>query len=185
MSKRGVLRYFLYIVLFCAFLSFNVQAQSRLELKNKPIGNDLLATVLNLSEMKELSPKRPADSNFFLRLYSLDDISNAAADSEDVDDSSEYCAPDVETEVVCGYRYFLAVHNGDLGFAGVVYDLGLVGEIAKIELLKKTGPDVDRLQLEVTNYPAHAFKLNPKLTKKTKKYEINVGIDSLGIKELK
>ncbi|HMO79811.1 MAG TPA: hypothetical protein PKD24_03390 [Pyrinomonadaceae bacterium] len=133
--------------------------------------------------MKELKPKRPVDSNFFFRLYSLDDISNATADSDDEDNSSEYCAPDVETEVVCGFRYFLAVHNGDIGFPGVVYDLGLVGEISKIELLKKTDHDVDRLHLEVTNYPAHAFKLNPKLTKRTKKFEIIVRLDGLEIKE--
>ncbi|MDM7921019.1 MAG: hypothetical protein QUS14_01870 [Pyrinomonadaceae bacterium] len=131
--------------------------------------------------MKEVKPKRPAESNFFLRLYSLDDISNAAIDD---DDSSESCAPLVETEVVCGYRYFLAVHNGDLGYSGVVYDLGLVGEISKIELLKKSDSDADRLRLEVTNYPAHAFKLNPKLTKKKKKFEIIVSSDRLEVKEL-
>lgn len=179
------MRYFFSVVLFCLFLSVGVQAQTRLELKNKPIGNEFLATILNLSEMKELSPKRPADSNFFLRLYSLDDLSNAAADSEDQDDSSEYCTPDVETEVVCGYRYFLAVHNGDLGFSGVVYDLGVVGEISKIELLKKSDSDVDRLRVDVTNYPAHVFKLNSKLTKKTKKFVIIVRLDALEIKELR
>lgn len=170
-------------VLLIILLSLSVEAQSRLELKNKPIKDEFLATILNLSEMKELRPKRPVDSNFFFRLYSLDDLSNVAAGGDEDDDSSEHCAPGVETEVVCGYRYFLAVHNGDIGFPGVVYDLGLVGEISKIELLKKTDHDVDRLHLEVTNYPAHAFKLNPKLTKKIKKFEIIVKLDGLEIKE--
>lgn len=166
-------------IFFIAFLSVGIQAQSRLELKNKPVEDDLLVKILNLSEMKEIKPPRPTDANVFLRLYSLDDISNGE------DDSSEYCAPEVETEVICGYRYFLAVHDGGLGFSGKVYDLGQVGEITKIEWLKKTSSDFDRLRLEVTNYPAHAFKLNRKLVRKTKRYELTVGINSLEIKELK
>lgn len=167
------------IILLIAFLSVGIQAQSRLDLKNEPIKSDLLGKILNLSEMKELKPPRLVDSNFFLRLYSLDDISN------DEDVSSEYCTPEVETEIVCGYRYFLAVHSGDLGFSGAVYDLGRVGEITKVKWLKKSNSDFDRLQLEVTNYPAHAFKLNPKLIKKTKNFEITISFNSLEIKELK
>ena len=173
------MKYLVSGVLFMAFLSVGIQAQSRLDLKNKPIENDLLVIILNLSEMKELKPPRPVDSVFFLRLYSLDDISN------DEDDSSEYCTPGVETEVVCGYRYFLAVHDGSLGVSGTVYDLGQVGEITKIEWLKNSSSDFDRLRLEVTNYPAHAFKLNPKLVKKTKKFELTVNMNSLEIKEVK
>jgi len=173
------MKYLVSGVLFMAFLSVGIQAQSSLDLKNKPIENDLLVIILNLSEMKELKPPRPVDSVFFLRLYSLDDISN------DEDDSSEYCTPGVETEVVCGYRYFLAVHDGSLGVSGTVYDLGQVGEITKIEWLKNSSSDFDRLRLEVTNYPAHAFKLNPKLVKKTKKFELTVNMNSLEIKEVK
>ncbi len=173
------MKYLVSGVLFMAFLSVGIQAQSRLDLKNKPIENDLLVIILNLSEMKELKPPRPVDSVFFLRLYSLDDISN------DEDDSSEYCTPGVETEVVCGYRYFLAVHDGSLGVSGTAYDLGQVGEITKIEWLKNSSSDFDRLRLEVTNYPAHAFKLNPKLVKKTKKFELTVNMNSLEIKEVK
>lgn len=167
------------IVLCTAFLSVGIQAQSRLELKNKPIENDLLIKILNLSEMKELKPPRPTDSNFFLRLYSLDDI------SDDAENSLEYCTPEVETEVVCGFRYFLAVHDGSLGVSGAVYDLGQVGEITKIKWLKTSNSNFDRLQLEVTNYPAHAFKLNPKLVKKTKNFELTINLNSLEIKELK
>ncbi len=167
------------IILVIAFLSVGIQAQSRLDLKNKPVEDDLLVKILNLSERKEIKPPRPTDSDFFLRLYSLDDISN------DEDDSLEYCTPEVETEIVCGFRYFLAFHSGDLGFSGKVYDLGQVGEITKIEWLKKTSSDFDRLRLEVTNYPARAFKLNSKLVKKTKKYELTVNTNSLEIKELK
>jgi len=173
------MKYLVSSILFIAFLSVGIQAQSRLDLTNKPIKSDLLVKILNLSEMKELKPPRPTDSNFFLRLYSLDDISN------DEDDSLDYCAPGVETEVTCGFRYFLAVHDGSLGVSGAVYDLGLVGEITKIEWLKKSNSDFDRLQLEVTNYPAHAFKLNPKLVKKTKKFELAVNMNSLEIREIK
>jgi hypothetical protein len=173
------MKYLISGVLLIAFLSVGTQAQSRLDLKNNPIDNNLLAKILNLSEMKVLKPPRPIDGNFFLRLYALDDISN------DEEDSLEYCAPEVETEVVCGYRYFLAVHPGGLGDSGRVYDLGQVGEITKIEWLKKSNSDFDRLRLETVNYPAHAFKLNPKLVKKTKQFELTVKIDSLEIKDLK
>lgn len=179
------MRYCFSVVLFSVFLSVGVLAQSRLELKNKPLNDEFLATILNQSEMKELTPKRTTDRNFFLRLYSLDDISNVTADSDDEDDSSEYCAPEVETEVECGFRYFLAVHNGDLGFAGVVYDLGLVGEITKIEWFKNTNHNEDRLRLEVVNYPAHVFKLNRKLVRKSKRFELIVKLDSLEIREIK
>ena len=85
-SERGFMRYLISGVLFIAFSSVGIQAQSRLDLKNKPIKNDLLVKILNLSEMKELKPPE-VDSNFFLRLYSLDDISN------DEENSLEYCTP--------------------------------------------------------------------------------------------
>jgi hypothetical protein len=173
------MKYLVSTILFIAFLFVGIQAQSRLDLKNKPIENEFLVKILNLSEMKELKPPRPTDSNFFLRLYSLDDISN------DAENSLEYCTPEVETEVVCGFRYFLAVHDGSLGDSGAVYDLGQVGEITKIKWLKKSNSDFDRLQLEVTNYPAHAFKLNPKLVKKIKNFELTVNLNSLEIKDLK
>jgi hypothetical protein len=166
-------------LLFLAFLSVGIQAQSRLDLKSKPITDELLVTILNLSQMKELKPPHPTEHNFFLRLYSLDDMSN------NEDSSLEYCTPGVETEVTCGFRYFLAVHDGSLGVSGVVYDLGQVGEITKIKWLKSLNSNFDRLRLEVTNYPAHAFKLNPKLVRATKNFELTVNMNSLEIKELK
>jgi len=164
---------------FIVFLSFGIQAQDRLDLSSKRIDHELLVKILNLSDMKEIKPLRPADRNFFLRLYSLDDISN------DEDDSSAYCAPEVETEVICGYRYFLAIHDGNLGFNGAVYDLGLVGEITKIEWLKSPDQNFARLRLQISNYPVHAFKLNPKLVRKTKIVEIDVNLDGLKIKAVK
>lgn len=165
--------------LFTIFLSFGTQAQDRLALSSKRIDNELLVKILNLSQVKELKPPRPLASFFFLRLYSLDDISNGE------DDSSEYCAPGVETEVVCGYRYFLAVHDGSLGVSGAVYDLGITGEITKIEWLKSPDQNFDRLRLVVSNYPIYVFKLNPKLRKKTKIVEIDVNMDELKIKVIK
>ena len=102
-----------------------------MDLKNQPVKDELLITILNLSEMKELKPPHPTEHNFFLRLYSLDDISN------DEDSSLEYCAPEVETEVICGFRYFLAVNDGSLGVPGAVYDLGQFGEITKFRLWTK------------------------------------------------
>ncbi len=168
-----------FVFLFIMFLSFETQAQDRMDLSSKRIDSELLVKILNLSQMKELKPPRPVESVFFLRLYSLDDISN------DEDDSSEYCTPEVETEVICGYRYFLAVHDGSLGVTGAVYDLGEVGEITKIEWLKNPDRNFTRLRLEISNYPIHAFKLNPKLVKKTKIVEINVNLDELKIKVIK
>lgn len=168
-----------FIFLFIVFLSFGTQAQDRMDLSSKRVDNELLVKILNLSEMKELKPPRSVDSVFFLRLYSLDDI------SDDEDDSSEYCTPEVETEVVCGYRYFLAVHDGSLGVTGTVYDLGKVGEITKIEWLKSSDQNFARLRLEINNYSIHAFKLNPKLVKKTKIVEITVNLDVLNIKVIK
>lgn len=175
----NILKKLAFSFLFIVFISFGTQAQDHLDLSSKRIDNELLVKILNLSQMKELKPPRPVDSIFFLRLYSLDDISN------DEDDSSEYCTPEVETEVICGYRYFLAVHDGSLGVPGAVYDLGEVGEITKIEWLKSPEQNFARLRLEISNYPIHAFKLNPKLVKKTKIVEINVNLDVLKIKVIK
>src|SRR5690606_10176786 len=121
----------------------------------------------------------PGESAFFLRLYSLDDLSDGG------DDSWEYCAPEMETEVVCSFRYFLAVHDGSLGVTGAVYDLGHVGEITSIERLKSADGGSDRLRVQVANYPAHAFKLNSKLVKQTKVFELTVNMESLQIVESK
>ncbi len=171
-------------VLFIIVLSAGIQAQSRLELKSERVENDLLAKILNLSEMREIKPLRPVDSKFVLRLYSLDAISNNEADPDE-EGLLEHCAPEIDTEVVCSFRYFLAVHSGDLGFSGKVYDLGMVGEITKIEWQKKSSSDSDRLRVEVTNYPADVLRFNPKLVKRTKKFELIIKFDSLEIKELK
>ena len=181
------MKYLASIILLIAFLIAGIQAQTRLNLQTKPVKDDYLAKILNLSEMRKLNPPHPTEHNFFLRLYSLDDISSSIIFN---DDPGGNCAPEVETEVTCGFRYFLAVHNGDLAVSGAVYDLGLVGEITKIKWLKslKPGSDgvrFDRLSVEVTNYPAHAFKLNPKLIRKTKSFELRVNLKTLKISEKK
>lgn len=59
------MKFFCSIVLFVLFLSYGVQAQSRLDLRITPVKDEFLAMILNLSEMKELKPKRPVDGNFF------------------------------------------------------------------------------------------------------------------------
>ena len=41
--------------------------------------------------------------------------------------------------------------------------------------------DFERLRIEVTNYPAHAFELNSKLVKKTKIFELQVNLNSLKV----
>ena len=167
------MRHLVLVVLFIAFLSISVEAQSRLDLKDETINNELLAEILNLSEMKELKPPKSISSSYFLRLYSIPDF------------SEENCVPEVETEVTCITRYYLAVHDGSLGVSGTVYDLGEVGEITKIEWLESSDQNFARLRLEICNYPKYVFKLNSKLVRKTRIVEINVNMDSLKVKVIK
>lgn len=159
-------------VLSNALLCVETSAQSRLELKNRSIKNALLVEILNNSTMEELKPPSPADSLYFLRLYSIGEYGT--------------CAPEVEKEVTCSIRYYLAISDGSLGVLGTVYDLGEVGEISKIEWLKI--PDTNdfvRLRLEINNYPNLAFEYNPKLVRKTRIVEIDVNLTSLKIKVIK
>lgn len=177
------------ITLSCVY----VNSQSQLDLKNKPIENELLVEILNNSQKKELAPPLPKRSNFFLRLYSIGEFGT--------------CAPEVEKEVTCSIRYYLAVSDGSLGVPGTVYDLGEVGEITQVEWLEdsksnvekvnegnasdviqfveNSGRRIDRLKLEISNYPAHAFELNPKLIRKSKIVELEISLNSLKIKEIK
>ena len=157
--------------LLITFSCVNAHSQSQLNLKNKPIQNELLIEILNDSEMKELAPPLPKHSNFFLRLYSIGELGT--------------CAPEVETEVTCSFKYYLAVSDGGLGVPRKVYDLGEVGEITDVKWLENSNSDVDKLRLEVSNYPTHAFELNPKLKRKSKILELEVSLDSLKIREIK
>lgn len=158
-------------VFFVGLLSVEVLSQSRLELKSKAVKNDLLVKILTESEVSELKPPSPTGSANFLKLYSIGVLGT--------------CAPEAETEVTCSFRYYLAAHSGDLGVSGAVYELGEVGEITRIEWLENSNRDFDRLRLEISNYPDRAFVYNPKLVKKTKTVEIEVGIEALRIKVIK
>ena len=157
--------------LLTTFSCVNAHSQSQLDLKNKPIQNELLVKILNDSQMKELKPPLPKHSNFFLRLYSIGD--------------SGICAPEAETEVTCSFRYYLAVSDGGLDVPGTVYDLGEVGEITDVKWLESFDSNVDKLRLEISNYPTHAFELNPKLKRKTRIIELDVKLNSLKIKVIK
>jgi hypothetical protein len=147
-------------------------AQSGLELKARPVKNDLLAEILNKAEIQELKPPSPSSSPYFIRLFSLDGVSGGN------------CAPELETEVTCSIRYFLAINDGSLGVSGTVYDLGEVGVISKIEWLENADRDAARLRLELTNFPLSVFEYNPKLVKKTKTVELLVNLNSVKIKTL-
>lgn len=158
-------------VLSIALSCVNAYSQSHLNLKNKPIQNELLVEILNDSEMKKLAPPLPKHPNLFLRLYSIGELGT--------------CAPEVEKEVTCSVRYYLAVSDGSLGVAGTVYDLGEVGEITDVKWLESSDSNIDKLRLEISNYPNHAFELNPKLKRKTRVVELNVSLNSLKIKVIK
>lgn len=158
-------------ILSIAFLSVDVHSQSQLNLKNRPIKNALLVEILNDSEMKELAPPLPKLPNLFLRLYSIGELGD--------------CTPEAETEVTCSFRYYLAVSDGSLGVQGNVYDLGEVGEITDVRWLESADSNVEKLRLEISNYPAHAFEYNPKLIRKTRIVELNVSLNSLKIKVIK
>ena len=159
-------------VLVIGFLFVGTQAQSRLDLKNKPIKNALLVELLNYSEMKELEPPSPTERTNFLRLYSMGGEVGG-------------CAPELETEETCSTKYYLAVCSGDLGVDGVVYDLGEVGEITKVQWLESSNRDFDRLRLEISNYPEFAFEYNSKLVRKIRIVELEVSLKSLKIKIIK
>ncbi len=161
------------IVLFIGFLFVETQAQSRLDLRNKLVKNELLVKILNDSEMKELEPPSPTARANFLRLYSMEG------------ELGDNCAPEAETEITCSFKYYLAVNSGDLGVSGAVYDLGEVGEITKVEWLQNSNRDFDRLRLEISNYPEFVFEYNPKLVRKTRTVEIEVSLQALKIKVIK
>ena len=95
------------------------------------------------------------------------------------------CEPETETEVTCSFRYFLAVSDGSLGVSGNVYDLGEVGEITDVRWLESADSNVDKLRLEISNYPTHAFEHNPKLIRKTRIVELDISLKSLKIKVIK
>ena len=157
--------------LFVGFLLVETQAQSQLDLKNKLIKNELLVEILTESEMKVFDPPFPKINSLYLRLYSLGVLGD--------------CAPEVETEVTCSFKYYLTASSGDLGVSGAVYDLGEVGEITKLEWLENSDRDFARLRLEINNYPELAFRDNPKLIKKTRIAEIEVSLQALKIKVIK
>lgn len=154
-----------------AFLSVETQSQSQLDLKNKPVNNALLAEILNNSQMKELTPPSPKLPNLFLRLYSIG--------------VSGTCEPDTETEVICSFRYYLAVNDGSLGVSGVVYDLGEIGEITEIQWLDSPDSNIDKLRIEISNYPTQAIKHNPKLVRKTRSVDLDVSLTSLKVRAIK
>lgn len=158
-------------VLFVGFLLVGTQAQSRLDLKNKPVKNELLVEILTESEMKVFDPPFPKINSLYLRLYSIGVLDD--------------CAPEVETEVTCSFKYYLTANSGDLGVSGAVYDLGEVGEITKLEWLENSDRDFARLKLEISNYPELAFRDNPKLIKRTRIAEIEVSLQALKVKVIK
>jgi len=166
------MRYLTLSILLITFLFGEASGQSGLELKNKTVENELLAEILNFSEMKELKKPAPTASPYFLRLYSISGF------------GEKKCAPANETEVTCSTRYYLALNDGSLGFLGKIYDLGEVGEITKIQWLENSNPDVARLRVEICNYPKHVFRLNPKLIKKTKIVELFLSTNSLEIRKV-
>jgi len=158
-------------VLFAGFLLVETQAQSRLDLKNKPVKNELLGEIRTESEMKVFDPPFPKINSLYLKLYSIGLLGD--------------CAPEVETEVTCSFKYFLTASSGDLGVSGAVYDLGEVGEITKLEWLENSDRDFARLRLETSNYPELVFRDNPKLIKKTRTAEIEVSLQGLKVKVIK
>ena len=167
------MRYLALTLCLIGLLAVTNQAQSGLDLKNNAVKNDLLVEILNDSEMKELKPPTPAASSFFVRLYSIKGF------------GEKNCAPEVETEVACVTRYYLAISDGSLGVPGAVYDLGEVGEISEIKFWESPDSKFARLFVEITNYPRHAFELNPKLEKKTKNFVLDVNLNTLKIDEVR
>lgn len=165
------MKYMIFSLILVAFLFGGIQAQSNLDLKNKPIENELLIEILNDSEIKELKPPSPTASILSLRLFSIGVLGD--------------CAPEVETEVTCSFRYYLAVSDGGLGVPRAVYDLGEVGEILKIQWLENSQLDAARLRLEISDYPKWAYRVNSKLIRKTKTIELEVRLNSLKIKVVK
>lgn len=147
-------------------------AQSKFDLKGSPVKNDLLVELLNNSEMRELKAGRAIESSLFLRLYSV---------GGELDD----CAPELETEVTCSFRYYLAVSDGSLGVPGAVYFLGDVGEIRDVKWLPSEPSKPARLRVEIGNYPKDVFPYNSKLKLKVRFFEIEVDIDKIAIKAMK
>lgn len=156
-------------VILCA--AFSVLAQSKLDLKGTSINNDLLVEILNDSEMQELKPEPPNHPNYFLRLYSIGELGT--------------CAPEVETEVTCSFRYYLAVSDGGLGVKRAVYFLGEVGEIRSVKWISPETYGPAKIRIEVGNCPKDVLPYNTKLNFKIRFYEIDVDLNRIKIRAAK
>lgn len=136
------------------FATSSIFAQSKLDLKGTSINNDLLAEILNDSEMLELRPELPNHPNYFLRLFSIGELGA--------------CAPELETEVTCSFRYYLAVSDGGLGVKRAVYFLGEVGEIRSVKWISMETYGPAKIRVEVGNYPKAVLPYNSKLVPRTR-----------------
>ena len=155
---------------FIAVCSCSLFAQAKLDLKGSPIMDELLVEILNDSAVQEIKPDPPHIQNYFLRLYSIGELG--------------ICAPEVETEVTCSFRYYLAVSDGSLGVKGAVYFLGEVGEIRRIEWLSRDFGGPAKIRVEVGNFPKHALEVNPALALHTRLYELEVDLQAIKIKPI-
>ena len=159
-----------YLALLAAFmvsLPSITHAQSRTKVQPQPVRNALLVEILNWGERQDLMALPNAPSELDALLYSVADEGS--------------CVPD--THAICSYRYYLAVAEAwpGVGQDAAVYALGRVGEITRAEWLEGSRPDRGRLRLEVSNYPEHAFEVNPALVRRTRAITLEVGYPPLKV----
>jgi len=90
-----------------------------------------------------------------------------------------------EEHVICGFYYLLGVAPNREGLSGA-FNLGWLGQITHIEWLPRSTKDIDfgRLRLTVTNYPSWVFKSEPSIRKIQKRFEVQVSVDTMIVKQI-
>jgi hypothetical protein len=138
-------------LLFC-LLSTVANAQG-LELKVEKASREVVVKAAALGNMQFIE-----NQQMIIRLYGFS--------------VSGKCIP--ETHQVCGHHYVLITSSYDEVPVIRAYDLGKVGEIAKVAFSGSQDAKLQVIEVSVQNYASSALKSSPRLAKRTKKYRLKL-----------
>ncbi|HVO65173.1 MAG TPA: hypothetical protein VMT12_01730 [Syntrophales bacterium] len=162
---------FIISIFFSCLIPWVSVADNSAELQSQYIQTPLVVEILNNSERRE--PDIPSNHQwpkgkhrvmtpYLVKLYSIP-----------VEGS---CIP--ETHMICSHKYYLAVSDyGEAPLQGVFY-LGTVGEITQFKWVNTARTD-GIIDVKALNYPEYAFKMNPKLSKISKHYRIEIKMEGV------
>jgi hypothetical protein len=159
--------------------STGVLAQDRLSLTPARLPG-VAAELLAADDVAQQDVQRPRSvkSGFYLiRLYQIPEIGGCEG-----------------TDETCLQRCALLVGTGGMPGAFALFDLGVVGEITAIEWVSSPPPRVlsqnppvlaytadATLSVTVQNYPSGILARHPDLTRRVKRYQLKVTMDSVAV----